>query len=407
MTSVVSVAKIIFKKNMAKKKLPLFEELGLSDALNFSLETCAKCGYCKPVCATFPYGGGFESHSPRSKMYYLHEVRAGREKLDKEWVDRLYRCSTCERCVEVCQTEIPIVEIWEAARAEMVKQGIGPMPNHLMFRDNVEKFNNPYGEATEERNRWIQADHNPVDGAEILIFGGCTASYKMPPMLQTGATILTKAKVPFAYAGPQEACCGSPILRTGQLEAAKRVIGMNLDTFQKMGIKRIVSPCSGCAKTLKYDYPKWGERLGKKFDIEVLHFSELYVKLIEEGKIKPSRLIEMVVTYHDPCHLGRSQSIYDEPRKILASIPGLKLVEMEYIRESAHCCGAGGGVRAQYADMANDLAMKRIKQAEETGAEAMVTMCPFCQSSFTLVKKEMGAKIKILGVEEVLLNSLE
>jgi heterodisulfide reductase subunit D len=275
-----------------------------------------------------------------------------------------------------------------------------------MFRDNANKFNNPYGEPIEERGRWLQDHHNPSERAEILLFGGCTASYKMPPMLQSGASILQKVGLPYAYAGPNEACCGSPILRTGQLEAAKRVIGMNIDTFKSMGVKRIVSPCSGCAKTLKFDYPKWGKHLGKEFDIEVMHFVELYVKLLDEGKLKPKKPVNMTVTYHDPCHLGRSQSIYDEPRKILASIPGLKLVEMEYIRESAHCCGAGGGVRAQYTNIADDLATNRVKQAEATGADALVTMCPFCQSSFGLVKKKMDSKIEIHGVEDLFLRSL-
>jgi heterodisulfide reductase subunit D len=391
---------------MSNKKFPLFDELELSETLNHAVKTCAKCGFCKPVCATFPYGGGFESYSPRAKMNFLKEVVEGREEFTEEWVDRIYQCTTCERCVEVCQTDIPIVEVWEAARAEVVNRGKGPMPNQLMFRDNANKFNNPYGEPIEERGRWLQDHHNPSERAEILLFGGCTASYKMPPMLQSGASILQKVGLPYAYAGPNEACCGSPILRTGQLEAAKRVIGMNIDTFKSMGIKRIVSPCSGCSKTLKFDYPKWGKYLGKEFDVEVMHFVELYVKLLDEGKLKPKKPVNMTVTYHDPCHLGRSQSIYDEPRKILASIPGLKLVEMEYIRESSHCCGAGGGVRAQYTNIADDLATNRVKQAEATGADALVTMCPFCQSSFGLVKKKMDSKIEIHGVEDLFLRSL-
>jgi len=314
--------------------------------------------------------------------------------------------TTCERCDEVCQTEIPIVQLWEATRAELVNQGLGPMPNHIMFRDNANNTNNAYGEPTEERSRWMLEHHKPTEGAELLVFGGCTASYKMPPMLQSGVSILMKAGIPFAYAGSEEYCCGSPILRTGQLEAAKRVISHNIELFNKMGIKRMVSPCSGCSKTLRFDYPKWAKSLGLKFDVEVMHFSKLYVKLLEEGTLKPTKEINMNVTYHDPCHLGRSQGIYDEPRQILAAIPGLKLTEMEYNRENAHCCGAGGGVRAQYPHIANDLATNRIKQAEETGAKSMVTMCPFCQSSFALMKKETGSKLEIHGVEDLLVKSL-
>ncbi|MEE8484903.1 MAG: (Fe-S)-binding protein [Nitrospinota bacterium] len=391
---------------MSNSKFPLLEELGVSELLSYAAKTCVRCGTCKPVCSTHPYGGGFESYSPRAKMNFLQKVMRGEEEFTPEWVDRFYQCTTCERCDEVCQTEIPIVEIWEAVRAELVNQGLGPMPNHTMFRDNANKFNNAYGEPTDERGKWMLEHHKPTEGAELLVFGGCTASYKMPPMLQSGVSILMKMGMPFAYAGANEYCCGSPIIRTGQLEAAKRVISNNIDYFNEHGVKRIVTPCAGCSKTLRFDYPKWGRNLGKKFDIEVMHFSKLYVKLLEEGKLKPTKPVDMTVTYHDPCHLGRSQGFYDEPRQILAAIPGLKLVEMEHIRADAHCCGAGGGVRAQYPNIADDLAAKRIKQAEATGADALVTMCPFCQSSFALMKKETNSKLEVHGVEDLLVRSL-
>lgn len=378
-----------------------------NEDLDYAASTCARCGYCKEVCTTHPFGNGFEVSSPRAKVHFLNELRHGRAEFTPEWVDRLYQCTTCERCAEVCQTQIPLVELWEAARAETVKRGLGPMPVHLKFKEFVDSCNNAYGEPNEERGRWMLPEHRPTEGAELLVFGGCTGSFKMPAMLRTGVSILQRQGIPFAYAGGREVCCGSPILRTGQIESGIRLIARNIDTFNELGVKQVVTPCGGCSKTLKHDYPRWAAELGKKWEIEVLHFSEIYVRLLSDGRLKPKKTISRKITYHDPCHLGRSQRIFDEPREILAAIPGLELVEMEHIREDSLCCGAGGGVRGNYPSMANSIAEKRINEAVATGADTLVTMCPFCQSSFTLLLEKMGAPLQLMGVEELLLQSME
>jgi len=381
---------------------------GLEDCgeLDYSVETCVRCGYCKPVCTTYPFGNGFEAFSPRAKVHFLNELRHGRAELTLEWVDRLYQCTTCERCEEVCHTDIPLVELWEAARAETVKRGIGPMPVHRKIGENTRDCNNAYGEDNSTRGRWMLPEHKPTEGAELLVYGGCTGSFKMPGMLKTGVTILQRQGVPYAYAGGREVCCGSPILRTGQIEEGKRLIAANIDTFNEMGVKQIVAPCGGCSKTLKHDYPRWAAELGKPWDIEVLHFAEMYVRLLREGRLKPNKTIARNVTYHDPCHLGRSQGVFDEPREILRAIPGINLIEMENIRENARCCGAGGGVRGNYPQMADAIAEKRILEAVETGADTLVTMCPFCQSSFAPLLKKMDVGLELMGVEELLLESM-
>lgn len=392
---------------MGKDKARSSKDIVLTEELSFSTDTCARCGFCKPVCTTHPFGGGFEAFSPRAKVHFVKQVREGKAEMTAEWVDRIYQCTTCEKCVEVCQTDISLVHLWETVRAESVRAGIGPMPMHVKMREAVDEHNNPYGEPAEERGRWMLPDHRPTEGAELLVFGGCTAAYRMTPMLQTGVSILQRLGVPYIYAGDKEVCCGSPILRTGQLESAKRLIGSNIDLFHELGIKKIVSPCGGCSKTLKKDYPVWADILGKEWTGEVMHFSELYLELIREGRINPSKRIERKATYHDPCHLGRSQRIFDEPREILRSIPGLTLVEMEYSREEGRCCGAGGGVKGNYPEMAEEISDMRVLEAVETGADVLVTMCPFCQASFSQSIEKLGVAIELIGVEELLLQSVE
>jgi heterodisulfide reductase subunit D len=280
------------------------------------------------------------------------------------------------------------------------------MPAHLKLRASADALNNPYGEKPEDRARWMQPHHRPSEHAELLVFAGCTASYRMPPMLQTGVTILQRQNIPYLYAGPGEVCCASPLIRTGQIEAADRLMASNVELFGELGVKRIVSPCGGCSKTLKKDYSRWAKEHGKSWDIEVLHFSEVYARLIAEKQLVPTKRIEKRVTYHDPCHVGRSQSLYEEPRAILRAIPGLELVEMEHHRESSRCCGAGGGVKAAYPGMAAQIARDRVQEAIDTGADVLATMCPFCQTSFAQALKELGSAMQLMGVEELLLESL-
>ncbi|HTT71098.1 MAG TPA: (Fe-S)-binding protein [Anaeromyxobacteraceae bacterium] len=374
--------------------------------LSYALDTCARCGFCKTVCPTYPFGGGYEAFSPRAKVHHLKLLRDGEADPTPEWVDRLFQCTSCERCAEVCQTDIPLVHVWEAARRAMVELELGPMPPHKKLRVLAEEFKNPYGEPIAERTRWMQAHHRPAERADLLVFGGCTASYRMPPMLQTGVTILQREGVPYAYAGGEEACCGSPFLRTGQREFAGRLIEENLDLLERLGVREVVTPCGGCSKTLKKDYPAFAQAHGRPFDVKVVHFAEVYARLIAEGRIRPTRPIEKKVTYHDPCHVGRSQGLYQEPRAILRAIPGLELVEMEHHRESSRCCGAGGGVKSGYPVMAAAIARDRVLEAIDTGAEVLVTMCPFCQASFAQALRELGSSMALRGVEELLLESL-
>lgn len=196
----------------------------------------------------------------------------------------------------------------------------------------------------------------------MLYFRGCTAREKQTGISQATERLLKGAGVDYRTLD-NEKCCGSVLLRTGFLKEAEEQIRRNTDVLKG---EKIITSCAGCYKTLRDDYE----------GLDVIHISQLLDKLIKEGKIKISKK-DFDVTYHDSCHLGRHGGVFDEPREVIKSVANL--IEMENNRESSLCCGAGGGVKSAYPEIANQMAELRINQAKQTGCSTLVTPCPFCK----------------------------
>ena len=196
----------------------------------------------------------------------------------------------------------------------------------------------------------------------MLYFRGCTAREKQTGISQATERLLKEAGVDYRTLD-DEKCCGSVLLRTGFLKEAEEQIRRNTEVLKG---EKIITSCAGCYKTLKDDYE----------GLDVIHISQLLDKLIKEGKIKISKK-DFDVTYHDSCHLGRHGGVFDEPREVIKSVANL--IEMENNRESSLCCGAGGGVKSAYPEIANQMAELRINQAKQTGCSTLVTPCPFCK----------------------------
>lgn len=196
----------------------------------------------------------------------------------------------------------------------------------------------------------------------MLYFRGCTAREKETSIQKATEKLLKLAGVDY-HILDDEKCCGSVLLRTGFLKEARKQIEKNTEVF---GDELILTSCAGCYKTLKEDYD----------NVNVIHISQFLNDLIKEGKLNLSKT-DMEVTYHDSCHLGRHMEIFDDPRQVIESVASI--VEMENIRENSLCCGAGGGVKSAYPEIANQMADSRIRQARETGCTTLVTSCPFCK----------------------------
>lgn len=230
----------------------------------------------------------------------------------------------------------------------------------------------------------------------MIYFRGCVLREKIPEIADATGNILKKAGIEHEVL-EEEGCCGSFLLRTGFHDDAMEVMEQ---THRKLEGQKVLVSCAGCYNTLKNDYKKF---LGVELD--VIHTSQLFSQLIREGKLEVQKT-SMKVTYHDPCHLGRHSGVYDEPREVLEAVA--ELVEMKDVREMSHCCGAGAGVKSAFPETASQMGVKRIKEAENTGAETLVTACSFCILNLEdAVNHSENHHLKVKDLSEILLMGLD
>ncbi|MFX0043684.1 MAG: (Fe-S)-binding protein [Candidatus Hodarchaeota archaeon] len=353
------------------------------------LYQCGKCGTCRAayqeegwprVCPSGEFGK-FEAYYLGGKNLLSWALTTERLNWTENMAKIFYQCSVCMACMQQCQ--IPEIHHYAgewlmAMREEAVQKGFGPMPEHKRYSEHVTKEYNPYMEKHKDRTNWITSNIKETPDANLAYFIGCTTSYREQDTAIATAEILNSLDIEFRVL-KDEHCCGSPIYMTGQIEKAKQIAETNIDIFNKEGIERIITSCAGCYRSWKDTYPK---KFGLEHDIEISHLPEFLLEKLNDGKLIFNNDINMKITYHDPCHIGRHMGIYEPPREVLKNIPGIELIEMERNRHNAWCCGSGGGVRSEFKDLSTFAANERIKEAKETTASALVSCCPFCLNQF-------------------------
>lgn len=385
-----------------------------------SVLQCISCGDCRDatdyssdpqrwgVCVARDHTPGFEPYFGRGKMQIIRSLLQGKLNLSKEMAEVIYQCPTCNSCSEVCAYDIDNALIYEALRAELVDAGFG-LETHIPMNKALIDLLNPYQRDNKEKQSWIQDLDFEIkdaseDEAEVLFFVGCTAALtpEVRSVAINTAKVLHKLHVDFSVFGKNEVCCGSVGKRTGDLKSFNSVATKNHDLFMKSGIKTIITSCAGCYRTLKIDYQDYL----KDLNIEVLHTVEFIDQFLTDNNVKLKKL-ENTTTYHDPCHTGRNSGdapLYEEPRRLLYQISNL--VEMKTIKENAKCCGAGGGVKKGFPKLALEIAKSRIKEAEETGAQYLVSICPFCYRNLRDAINELNANIKMIDLIELIYQAI-
>lgn len=374
---------------------------------------CGKCSICKIVLpvdvksarysAICPSGTRFhfDAYYASGKMEIARAICDG----DLDYTDRLlhilYACTGCGACNTQCYyvKELRPLEIFEELKTKVVKDGFGPLPEHTRFKESIEKNNNPYHETHDKRFQWLKDKSAINKKADVVYFVGCTTAYRTNEIAESVTSILRKLNIKYSVLF-DEWCCGSPLLRTGQRDLAMKLMQHNVKIIEDLGAEKVIFSCAGCYRAFKEDYPKFGI----SYSFKPLHIVEYLAELTDSFKFKN---IDEIITYHDPCHLGRHLNIYNAPRKILSSIPGVKLVEMERNKEFSWCCGAGSGVKAAYSDFATWSSLERLEEAKDTGAQTLISCCPFCKHNLKEASKSGGINIDVMDLTEYLEKVME
>lgn len=397
----------------------------------FSCMGCGDCGYAiRPAVGrylTCPVkeakgDGAFEIYFSRGRMTVLKSILEGSLPLSKKLAEFVYQCSECGNCTEVChQTHnenivlntsrwIEHVDVWDALRRDLIAAGYAPLEKHAKLINfmNKNEMKNPYGEEKSKKYEWAEGFANIKEKGDLAIFAGCTMPLRQSKTLRNMMKIFEAAGKQIAYS-KDEWCCGSIAMRIGDYDAVIEEVKHNVDLLEDMGAKIVFSPCAGCYRTLKKDYP---EILGKDLPFKVKHITEILTKMINNNDIpfKKKEGQKTKVTYHDPCHLGRHMDLYEIPREVIKKIPGIELIEMKRNRNNAWCCGAGGGLKSQFPELAINISKERIMEALETNAEILLTSCPFCvgnlQDALTDMNPEIQEKIKVVDIIDFIANRI-
>ncbi|MFX1314481.1 MAG: (Fe-S)-binding protein [Promethearchaeota archaeon] len=393
---------------------------------------CGDCGYAiRPSVGRYltcpvkeaKEEEGFEIYFARGRMNVLKSILEGQIPLSRDLSEWVYQCSECGNCTEVCHMSqnpyiilptcnwIDHVKVWEALRKDLIEAGFAPLERHstlIEYMDN-DKMRNPYGDEKSKKFEWINEFPEIKDQGELMFFGGCTMPLRQIDTLKNLMKILKVAGKEIAIS-KEEWCCGSIAIRIGNEKGLTDIIKHNIEVFTNKKAKTLFTACAGCYRTWKKDYPEF---LGIDLPFEVKHITEILVDMINNNEIpfiKGEEVEKTKVTYHDPCHLGRHMDLYEIPREVLSKIPGIELVEMKRNRNNAWCCGAGGGVKSQFSELALKISKERIKEAVESGAQILTTSCPFCIGNLIDAYEDMGPevkeKIKIIDIIDLIASKL-
>ena len=367
------------------------------------LEACTSCGRCQDVCPAYL---SEKPLSPKKMTQNLkeHLWREGPillstpiEKREPKPIietivseDELWACTACMACEEVCPIYIEqIVRNIDLRRYQVLMETKFPSGLKLTIK-NLMNNQNPWGMSNGLRAEWAKSLGAGIlsKGADrgILFWVGCAGSFddRNIGVAISLVSILKSIGVRVWILGTEERCCGDPARRTGNEYLFQTLAQSNIEVLQKYNVKQILTMCPHCFHTIKNEYPQFGGKF------QVLHYTQFLADLLSRGKLKFTKPMNKVITYHDSCYLGRGNQIYEAPRRILRSIPGLKLVEMKRHGNRSFCCGAGGGRMWMEENIGKRINQMRTDQAIQAKAMLIGTACPYCLTMLRDGIKEMG-----------------
>jgi len=323
-------------------------------------------------------------------------------------LDSFLLCTTCQRCNQVCQVQIPIQQMWDQMRGLVIQEkGYHTFPGFEMMASSFLRQSNIWAGARSERDKWMPDDVQPMEKSKIAYWAGCTASFVEHDIAQNAVHILKEGGIDFTYLGKDEACCGIPFFSAGKWDLFEQAVKHNISELNKRGVEEIIISCPGCWVTLNHYYREWAQKLGLKYDVNIKHITEVTAELVKAGKLefKQEPKDGGILTYHDPCHIGRHGGIYEPPREVLKAIPGVELVEMEHNREDGLCCGSVLS-RVGRPPAADAIGIARMKEAQQVNADVILTTCPCCEVQLRVGARAGNSPVRVLDLTDIVVEAL-
>ncbi len=347
---------------------------------------CSRCGFCQAVCPVF--GATLRpALNARGKMLLLKEVMDGKVQLNDELIETMFQCTTCAACAESCPSGVNVPDIIKQVRKDMVNIG----SCHPAFKGMNEVLKNHTNIYAEDDPEDFERERNKK--AEYVYFIGCVGSYREDEATLETLDLLDRLNVDYTLI--DEVCC-SGVLEDVGYDMNEDLVRKNMDMIMATGAKTVITGCPYCSRTFN-NKPQYAELKDK--GIKVLHITQ-FLKDFDFGVTT-----DKLVTYHDPCDLGRHCGIYEEPREIIRKIAP-NFVELRHNRVDSLCCGAGGGVRGAYAKNSIAMARRRLEEVEEVGAEVVLTECNSCVHNLANAKLRKQ-KFKISNISQFVNELME
>jgi Fe-S oxidoreductase/FAD/FMN-containing dehydrogenase len=364
---------------------------------------CAQCGFCRSTCTVFA-AKPWESNSPRGKWYLIQQYIKGKIDLNEDVVQKLYHCTTCKRCDEICQTNIHLAHHWLAIRPILQQDKNYEISSLNVLRDNVINRDNFWGIDNSQRDSWMAEDIDYQKEGKVAYWAGCWASYVMNDMAHNITKVLNKVDEDFVCFGEDETCCGLYLALGGYYDDLGAKIKSNIELFKERGVETLLLSCPGCLATFNDFYPQFAEQMGLDWNIETKHVTAYMAEKIENEELNLTHEIPKTITYHDSCHLGRWSNLYEEPRTIIKAIPGTEYRDMKHNREDGLCCGLVAGFTDL--DTVQHSGVKRIKEAEKIEADICVTACAGCGSQLYNTATALESNLEVIDISAMVCNAL-
>ncbi|MFX1387718.1 MAG: (Fe-S)-binding protein, partial [Promethearchaeota archaeon] len=367
-----------------------------------------QCTTCSGYCTVSPSFNGIETWSSKGRMLVIRGIMKGDLTFSDKIVDILFNCTKCGLCFAQCFQDLEFHEAILYLRHKIAEENLVPQIFHIAAK-NIFEHGDPSAIPVNRRVSRIKnfSKLNLPEKAENLGWLGCTVATRTPKTADSFINILNQTETEFTMLGKEEGCCGYVLISSGLWKEAEKNAKGVIERVEKTNAKSLITPCSGCYYTFTRLYP---EILDLQMPCEILHTSQFFEKLLKNEKIKLKPL-ELNVTYHDPCSLGRHSKVYEPPRNILKAIPSLKLIEMPFNRKYARCCGGGGGLWSFNNTVSLESTQTRLKEdLIPTNVDILTTACPQCQVNFRFashMKTLADQALKIYDITELLDLAIE